>query len=293
MIRVHVTVSENSIPYYEYLVSNFKRLSSGANELIFYAHCLDLKSFRILSDGQMADKLIEVYKHPQFFVTQNFKDYLWQIATYIGIYRPMKGSNGHAAGLNSSFAIAGGEGIDIISDSDIVMLMKDWDVWVTDLLTEYGIIGTSYEPIGGKSSGFGLVQTYKNKPTLTWCALASRYDWKDIDTSPEKSSNIKIDSSELSDLYNLPVGYELVRDVGWKIPGFLCGKSIPYLALAQVKSDSPLSFIKTGENYHEEYQFNGVPVLAHQRGSHQHSFRQSVISSSFYDACDSYLSAKF
>jgi hypothetical protein len=241
----------------------------------------------------IADRLIEVYKKPEFFVTQNLRDVLWRIATYFRVYRTMSGSNGHSAGLNSSFSLTGGDGVDVISDADIVMLKKDWDVWVVDLLKEYGVIGTSYEPIGGKSSGSGLVQTYKDKPNLTWCALSNRHDWTGLDTSPQKLSNIKIDNIKQSTLYNLPVGYELVRDVGWKVPGFLDQKAIPYVAFTQVKSDSKQSFINTGESYHEEYQFAGVPILAHQRGSHQHAFRKSRISSTFYDACEDYLRKNF
>jgi hypothetical protein len=292
VIKIHVTVSKNSLPYYKYLVENFVLLSSGRNDLLFFAHCLDADSFHDLKLHQATNTLIKVYKSPKFFVCQNFRDKFWRIACYFGLYRAMRGSNGHAAGLNSSLSLTGGA-IDIITDSDIVMLTRNWDVWVVDTLKVYGIVGTSYEAIGGISSGSGFVQTYKDKPTLTWCALSDAYDWRHLDTAPEKSSNIKIDSPELSALYNLPVGFELVRDAAWKVPGYLSDRSIPYMVLKQVKSDAKVAHIKSGESYHEEYQLDGVPILAHQRGSHQHVFRESAISASFYDACEAYLSTNY
>jgi hypothetical protein len=292
VIKIHVTVSANSLPYYKYLVENFKLLSSGGNDLLFFAHCLDAFTFQDLKLHDAKNTLIEVYKSPKFFVCQNFRDKFWRIACYFSLYRAMRGSNGHAAGLHSSLSLTGGA-IDIITDSDIVMLKKDWDVWVVDTLKVYGIVGTSYEAIGGKSSGSGFVQTYKDKPTLTWCALSDAYDWRHLDTAPEKSSNIKIDSPELSALYNLPMGFELVRDAAWKVPSYLSDRSIPYLILNQVKSDAKVAHIKSGESYHEEYQLDDVAILAHQRGSHQHAFRESEISASFYNACEAYLSAKY
>jgi hypothetical protein len=292
-INIHVTVSANSIPYYEYLVKNFLQLSSGCNDLLFFAHCLDVASLNYLKSHQATYKCIPVYKLPKFFVVQNFQDKFWQIASYFGMYRSMRGSNGHSAGLNSSLSLTGEGGINIISDSDVVILKKNWDSWVVDTLKVYGIIGTSYEAIGGKSSGSGFVQTYKDKPTLTWCALSEFYDWRLLDTSPEKSSNLKIDSLELSALYNLPVGYELVRDAAWKVPAYLKNQSITYIVLKQVKSEEGIAYIKSGEGYHEEYQLDGVPILAHQRGSHQHAFRKSPLSVSFYSACEAYLTNEY
>jgi hypothetical protein len=82
----------------------------------------------------------------------------------------------------------------------------------------------------------------------------------------------------------------MVCDVGWKMPGFLAQYNIPYKVLKQVKPTSEeASAIKTGNDYHEEYQLDGTPFLGHQRGSHKHPFRGNEISESFYNACDSYI----
>jgi hypothetical protein len=183
-----------------------------------------------------------------------------------------------------------GGALDIIADTDTVMLQRDWDRAIAGLLETTGIVATCYEDIGGFSSGAGKVQTYKRKPSLTWFALSPKYDWRGLDPRPAKQRTIVIASDELAKLYNLPIGYELVRDVGWLVPAFLHENKIPFTVFDQIKPTSSASMaLKTGIDYHEEYHMAGHPVLAHQRGSHKHPFRGNDISRSFYDSCDAYM----
>lgn len=289
LIRIHVTVASNSIPYYLYMVRNYSALASGHHQVEFFAHCLDKEAFSKLSISKETYKAIEVFKNPRFYVLQTWRDFLKAFAAALGLPRPMSGSNGHSAGVSSALSITGGA-VDIIADADTVMLKSHWDITLLELLHNYGIVGTCYEDIGGFSSGSGNIQTYKRKPSMTWFAMSSRFNWKDLDPKPSKAANIKISSKELSALYNLPLGAELARDVGWKLPSYLEDNNISYVVFDQIKPTSEEALVlKSGIDYHEEYHHEGKPFLAHQRGSHKHKFRATPISESFYNSCDIYM----
>jgi hypothetical protein len=290
IIRVHVVVDSNSIPYFEYLFNNYNLLSSGKHKLKFVAHTLDSRAFNFIKQKYPMIDVINVILFRRFIIRQSWRDHLKFFLSFFGRELSLKGSNGHASGITSALHKTESNGIDLIADADTVMLLKNWDIFLVDILNKYGIVGTCYEDIGGFSSGSGKVQTYKKLPSMTWFALSGRFNWKSLDPSPLKSSNIQITSNELSELYNLPIGYELVRDVGWKLPGFLKDNLISHLVFDQIKPTSAQSMaLKTKIDYHEEYHMNSLPILAHQRGSHKHKFRHGEISSSFYDACDSYM----
>jgi hypothetical protein len=291
-IRVHSFVNENSLPYFEYMVGNYRHMASREADLRFIAYSFAPGVTPALEGMEGVSKVVELYRLPRFFVKQTARDWVKALLAVFGVYRRMGGSNGHAAGLNAAFANTGG-GVDVIADTDTVVLKQDWDIFILDLLQQYGIVGTSYEEIGGASSGSGKTQTYKRLPSLTWIALSPRHDFTKLDAAPEKRANIVIASDDLSALYNLPVGFELARDVGWKLPQYLRDRGIPSAVFDQVKpSSAAAKAVKSGNDYHEEYHWQGEPFLAHQRGSHQHRFRVGDLSGSFYEACERYLSTE-
>lgn len=286
---IHTIVSENSLKYFEYMDYNFRSLASDETRLSVVAHCLDEPSASYLSDKKNGPKVVKVYRETRHFVTTSFKERVRVLATKIGFNFRIAGSNGHSAGLSSALSMTG-KGIDIIADTDTVMLQPHWDLIVSELLESNGIVGTCYEDIGGFSSGNGKIQTYKRKPSLTWFALSPKFCWRRLDPSPAKHKNLPINDDETSKLYNLPIGYELVRDVGWRVPNYLEEYDIPFLVFDQIKPTSDQAMaLKTGIDYHEEYHLDGMPFVAHQRGSHQHPFRGNDISQSFYDSCDEYM----
>ncbi len=200
---------------------------------------------------------------------------------------------GHAKSIDTAISrFVPGE-INVISDTDVTMLMQDWDRVVMDLLTgsdALGVVGTPYEGIDGFSTGETRYQSYKNKPSATWMAFSPEYDFSRLSVLPDKEEFLLIDTPALSDLYQLPIGFFLLKDVGWQIPSYLNDNQIPYLALDIVKPTAPEAKALRGCNpYHDEFQMNGAPFLAHQRGSMKHRFRIDPLSVDFYDACDSYL----
>jgi len=266
-INVHATVSYNSLGYYDYMLANYYALTSRENTLRFFVYCLDRGSAHHLKND-----------------------------TAIHMLFPLaygRGSGGHAQAIEHAIKnMVPGE-LNIIADTDVVLLLKNWDKMLVDTMISqkrFGIVGTRLEDIGGFSSGETKYQQYKKKPTTTWMALSSEYDFSSLQVRPDKNNVIEVTNEELSKLYNLPIGYFVVKDTGWQIPSYLQDRQIPYFALEIVKPTSTQSIALKGTNpYHDEFQWEGVPFLAHQRGSMTHRFRIDPLSVDFYDACDRYL----
>lgn len=262
IVNIHTTVSDFSFPFFEYMKENYTNTSSKKNELVFYAYCLDNKSYNKASQIVNSIKSIE-----------------------------SRGTDGHCNGVKSIFSNlknTAADSFDIICDSDTVMLVNSWDIIIENILRKVGILGSSYEKIGGYSSGNSNVQTYKNKPNLTWFAISRRYDFSKIQLDPGKNSHLDISNERLSDLYQLPIGYKLLKDAGWQIPSYLNDNSIPYKTLSHEKPTALAKVLKTNQDYHEEFQLDGIPFVAHQRGSMSKEFRKHKLSKSFYDVLDAY-----
>jgi len=264
IINIHATVSFNSLRYFDYMLANYRGLASGQHELRFLCYCLDRWSHRRLK----ADPRIHR-----------------AVAMPFG-----RGSLGHAQALERALSACGNGAIDIISDTDIALFMKNWDVALYDALMPpdgLGIIATRLEDIGGFSTGDTPYQQYKKKPSTTWMALSPHYDFTLLQVRPDKENFIAVATSDLSELYQLPIGFFVVKDTGWQIPQYLYDHRIPYLAFDIVKPTDPRAIALRGCNpYHDEFHWNGAPFLAHQRGSMKHRFRIDPLSVDFYDASD-------
>ncbi|WP_230969328.1 hypothetical protein [Nitrogeniibacter aestuarii] len=266
-IHVHATVSSNSVRYFEYVRANYEGLSTGSIPVHYYAYCLDSASHKALDGSGIVDEAI---------------------ALKFG-----RGSKGHAMSIDTAISRFVPGDINVISDTDITILMQDWDRVIVDLLTgenAVGVVATRLEGIGGFSTGDTKYQQYKNKPSTTWMAMSPDYDFSGLTVMPDKDNFIEVTTQELSDLYQLPIGFFVVKDTGWQVPSYLHNHQIPYLALDIVKPTSADAKALKGCNpYHDEFQLNGQPFLAHQRGSMKHRFRIDPLSVDFYNACDAYL----
>ena len=182
------------------------------------------------------DEVVEVFRGAKNFVRQSWRDYARYVLALVGFFRPMGGSNGYAAGLNATLSRTGfNDFIKIIAVSDTVMLKRAWDVFVAEKLRSFGVIGKSYKDIDDFSSSLTNVQTYKDLLKLTRLALTPRYNFSGIDYNPGKHRNIPIDSAALASLYN---GYELLREVGWKLPQYMQDNAISCRAFKQFKPSS-------------------------------------------------------
>ena len=270
---IHIVISNRSFSYLRFILRNYRELSSKSSRINFKVYCLDRTVYHRISKSKLAlDKILVINAH--------------------------KGSTGHSMGLSlalKNFTIGH---INIISDADVCVLAKNWDVSLINFLTTpssqimkpTGVIGVTYENIHGFSSGNGEMQTYKKAPTLTWCLFMPDYDFSSLDTSPDKNDSILIDSRHLSNIFGLPQGYYLLKDVGWQLPLFLFDNSIPYLIFNHIKpSSSDAKILAGASDYHDEFHYKNLPFLVHQRGSMKHVFRISKSSKDFYNRVEKYL----
>lgn len=289
--RIHAVVCSNALPYFQYLVQNARELASQDAEITVVAHCADANTLRTVTMEELADVVVEVNPGPREPVGGRLWSPLDRLRRVLGPRQTFPGSSQHAAGLNSAFRMTGGC-YDVIADCDTVIVAPQWDSLLTSVLSEVGIVGTSYEDIGGFSSGSGRRQTYKRVPNVTWVALSPAHDFRTLDASHGLERAVRIRTQEQAALYNLPIGSELLRDVGWQLPSYLAARDIPPLAMVHVKPSSAEAKVLHGTNdYHEEFHLRGRPFVVHQRGSHKHPFRSMPLSAPFYAAVESYLRA--
>jgi len=261
-MRVHIITSRQTLQYHDYCVNNLKSLAHNPEDINVTSHCMDEDSFNhVISKGGTA------------------------VSTAGG-----SGSVGHASGIVSFLSSLEKGKINILSDSDCLMLVRGWDSILTDLIKDYGVVGATYEDIGGFSSGDADVQTYKRLPNASWLAFSPDYSW-DFDPMCDKGNSLLIDSQELSETFNLPIGKSLFREPMWQLPVYIRKNSIKSYPLKFIRPTSGLAkAVQSGEDYHTEYQLeDGTPFLAHQRGSLSKAFRQHHLSRTFYDACESYI----
>lgn len=259
---VHIITSAATMGYHDYCVNNHRNLADNPADIEFLSHCMDDASFNaVVASGGRAVK------------------------TPGG-----SGSIGHAKAIQSVLDNLAPGVINVNTDSDCIVLVKGWDTKTKEFLSEYGIIGTVYEDIGGFSSGDAQGQTYKRIPNFTWVALSPAYDWK-FDAMCDKANPLPIDTEELSATFNLPIGRTLFREPIWRLPVYIRENGVKYYSFDFVRPTlGNAKAVKTNEDYHTEYQTkDGTPFVAHQRGSMSKAFRQHHLSTTFYDACEDYL----
>lgn len=265
-ICIHIVVSSNSIRYLEYVVSNYLQLAKKPSKLEFFCYSLDKYTY----DYFRRNKKINVIK------TKN-----------------SRGSFGHAQAMEIAIKNFKKNNINIISDSDVVIVKKNWDEKIVNLILgdkKFGLLGVPYEGLNGFSSGCNIFQTYKNKPTTTWMVCSPFYDFSKLKLLPDKDNFLTIDKELFSSIYGLPIGYKLLKDVGWQIPEYIYTNKIPFLTFEILKSTSKQSIVLKGcSQYHDEFHIDSEPFLVHQRGSMTHRFRIDKKSYDFYKACDQYL----
>ena len=269
-ISIHTTVDTHSEDYFTYFKDNYTKLCKHPERLKFYVHTL--------SGGLR--------------YTKN-DDNTTVVNAVLG-----KGSVGHSNGLDSAVRNFQDGEVNVVADVDTAFLVRDWDVVVHSLLETYGFVGSTYEKIGGFCTGDVMIQTYKDRPCMTWSAISVDASEvfktsKTLNLQPFKQKNLKIDTQELSETFGLPVGYELLRDAAWQLPQFLRENKISFKTLFHARPTVEALVVRTGENYNEEYQLNGIPFVAHQRGSMKHPFRKPWsgvnTSGNFYDIVDKHV----
>ncbi len=192
------------------------------------------------------------------------------------------GSVGHAVGLQKALQSADPEHINLICDSDTVMLRKGWDVALTHRLLDVQVLGASYEDVGSACCGSGPIQAYKKTANMAWIAFAPRCPLKSLDPMPSKESTLPIDTEELSRMYHLPVGFSLLRDVGWRVPSWIKAYDLKddYLRNCRLQDEPGCEMAsKSNELFKDK---DARLIVAHQRSSSKLKFMEGD-SKTFYE----------
>jgi len=268
-IHVHFATENNTVDYTKFAIKAMQQLADTSEEVITTIHVLEQSLNRVDFSEFNRVKVIVVPERAD----------------------RQRGSFGHAMAINHMLKMTGDGSIHIIMDSDSVTLAKGWDTYINERFnySNLGCIGTRYEDIGGFSSGTSKFQTYKSAPNFIWMALSPRHYWGDLDAEPQKHIPIDITTEEMSKIYGLPIGYQVLCDGAWRLPEYLHKHKFTYEGFRQIKPSSQESVVLHGlSDYHEEYHVNGKPFVIHQRGSSKHVYRQGV-SKDFYAGADRYL----
>jgi len=271
-IHVHTQSDKSTIGYVQFMWQTMRELANKPDFLRLSVHCMGPTAVERLTS------------------LPNTKVY--QVAD-IAVDTGLVGSMGHAACVEHAMTMTDDGDIHIVADSDTVVLAKGWDDYVRYELLDKGLgtFGTTYEDIGGFTSGAGTVQTYKNVPNVVWMALSPNHRWRDLRARPRKNDNLHITNEGQSKIYGLPIGYHVLRDVAWQIPEYLSSRGITYVGWKQLKPSKDATVLKGLSDYHEEYHVteDDIPFVVHHRGSMRHAYRGDRISQNFYAAVDAWL----
>lgn len=273
-IHVHTQADKSTVPYAKFMWETMMSMANQPGLLKLTVHCM----------GPTAAARAEGWiGNCRSIVTPNRKS-----------SDPLNGSRGRGVCVMEALGMTGDGDIHVISDSDTVVVAKGWDDYLRKRLINDGIhiMGSTYEELGGFSSGASTVQTYKKVPSLTWCALSPLHDWRDLDVMPNKSHQVAISTPALAEIYNLPVGYSVFGEVGWQIPKYVSDHHLNYDGWKQLKPTKDAAILKGLSDYHEEFHAGDIPFIAHHRGSMRHAYRGDRISRQFYAAVDSYLATE-
>jgi hypothetical protein len=278
LIHVHTTTDKKTVNYAQFMWKSLLSLATNPNLIKLSVHCIGPSAHDIIARD---------------FNDERVRSYIVERPDWMGAKEPMEGSSGHAACVDNALRMLDDGNIHIIADSDTVLVAKGWDDLIRNklLVDNVGLLGVTYEDIGGFSSGRSSSQTYKNIPNVVWMAMSPKYSWRGLDSvRPRKGRDIPITNERESRTYNLPIGHSVLRDVGWQIPEYLKSNNIPCVGLRQLKPSGSEAIITKGlSDYHEEFHWEGTPLIVHQRGSLRHAYRTNRISIAFYSAVDTWI----
>lgn len=285
IINIHIVLSWATLDYFRYQVENFQHLAHDPKRIFFFVYALDYETHTYFSSCELVSLCFPIYKQNWAYRKKTFYDLKVWLQWMLTRQSKLRGSNGHASGLTGFQKTVGQlSGHHIIADVDTVVLQKNWDKKLLVLFDNFDVVGAPYEGIGGVTSGSKRLQTYKNLPSAVWVAFREGISLEKVSWWPAKEKNILIDNSVKQEIYGLPDGYEVVCDVGWKLCEFAYENNLFSKLFDHVKPSSQhVKALFNGSDYNEEYQLNGKPFIAHQRGSSQNPYRKTDMSISFFN----------
>ena len=272
VLHVHTHSDKGTVPYATHMWETMRALATHPEALKMTAHCI----------GPSAAHKLGKLPNAQGFSVPNVD----------GGVGAQGGSLVHGICVEHGLAMTDDGDIHLNIDSDTVVLAKGWDDYIRLQLLDkgIGIVGATFEDIGGFSSGTGHTQTFKGIPYTAWLAMSPAHRWRDLKVKPNKGSFIHISNEGQSKIYGLPIGYQVLCDVGYQIPEYLHSRNISYTGWKHLKGSKDAVVLKGLSDYHEEFHVEeGIPFVVHHRGSLRHAFKGSKMSQQFYAAVDAWV----
>ena len=210
-----------------------------------------------------------------------------------------KGSNGHANGLMQAFKDFNPEHINVIADSDTVVLCRGWDMRLQEVFSivrqgnqpgdRVDILGGLPEPLNGVCRGTGPKQMH-GRVIMTWTAFAPNVTLVGHDFSPDKGRHHFIIDEQDSKRWALPIGHDVLCDTAWRLPIIYDEMDLRVVGLKNRRLNS-LPGCETLDKAHELWMLDtgsatALPFVAHQRSSCNHRFMGDAFSKSFYESCE-------
>lgn len=286
-ITIFTGVNPINYEYFFYFIDNFRKMSSGKVDL----------NFKVLTGPARGQRNLVCSKNQIEKIASKNAEII------DGNHLP-----GHGESLNFLISrLENDENYTLISDIDVAMVKKNWDIDALNLMKDNDIIGHPFEgsamfKVGKRPDNAMRPQ---KTPTTTWMLInnAKSQIWKQLDFTHSKDEEQPI-SNEDADLYGVPEGFYLAKDIGWRIPKFLKQHQLKYHSFTNINKNSNLTPIifsdvprdmPWGDGTHksgwtcEEGMLNGEPFLVHQMLSQRWKFKCSNVSKTFYDTVDEYL----
>lgn len=201
------------------------------------------------------------------------------------------GSQNHAEGLQDAMGSLASHAINIICDSDTMVLAQGWDDLIRAALRHDHAVGTGYGAVGSFGPGDGLVQTYKRRPNFTWLALSDSIApelWARCDLSSDLPNVSTFASDAEAEIFGLRAHQSLLHEVSWRWPQFLHDNRLITSCFDRTQRVA----LQGLSGYHEEYSLDKVPFVAHQRGASKHPFMSQPHSAPFYAAVEAFNAAR-
>ena len=188
IIDIFTSLAANSVPYANLLYHNLRHKASGSNTLRFHAVTTE---FHVEDEEDMEG---------------------WEIVARVYPGKKDRGSRRHSLALNEIINhIPENSDMLIITDCDMVMLAKDWDVQLRESHERREI------PFFGTLKHDGSLRMF-----FLSCYPTDRYISLQPDFRPgtphDRSSRIFTITTEAErDTWNLKIGKQIVMDTGWTL----------------------------------------------------------------------------
>ena len=164
------------------------------------------------------------------------------------------GSDTHGYSIDYMLGLVANE-LCMVVDCDVAFLARDWDRLLTDLIAKesVAIVGTEYD------SRFPI--HYMSFPNAIGCLMKMSIIRR-LQISFGANGRGPLDAAGAA-AFCLPVGTDVIFDVGYQLPLKIKGAGYEGVPLQLVEPGSPKAQFMTPEMRGSEYHYRGTPLMTH------------------------------